>query len=122
MPSDAKTPHQTAAAAESAAGIHMELLNAKTWLTGKRAQLQIAVNDRANNPVERVTVMARVEGAAEPVAFSTETGSLGRANLELDMPPVAGPEVALVIEASKGKAHTHLRFRLRAKPRVPFTS
>ena len=120
VPSVAATQGQTPAPAESAA-IHLELLNAKTWLTGKRALLQIAVNDWAHKPVERATVMARVEGAAEPAAFSSETGSLGRANLEFDMPPLAGSEVALVIEASKGKARAHLRFQLRAKPRVPST-
>jgi hypothetical protein len=122
LPSDGKTRGHTPAPAESAAAIHLELLNAKTWLTGKRALLQIAVNDPASKPVERATVMARVEGAAEPAAFSSETGSLGRANLAFDMPPLAGAEVALVIEASKGKAHAQLRFQLRAKPRVPSTS
>ncbi|OLB32951.1 MAG: hypothetical protein DMG41_18555 [Acidobacteria bacterium] len=122
LPSDGKTRGHTPAPAESAAAIHLELLNAKTWLSGKRALLQIAVNDPASKPVERATVMARVEGAAEPAAFSSETGSLGRANLAFDMPPLAGAEVALVIEASKGKAHAQLRFQLRAKPRVPSTS
>jgi len=107
------------ASSESAAVLHLELLNAKTWLSGKHALLQIVVNDHANKPVERATVMARVEGAAEPTAFSSETASLGRAKLEFDMPPLVGPEVALVIEASKGKARAHLRFQLRAKPRVP---
>ena len=118
-PAGAKTPSPAPAPAESAARIHLELLNAKTWLTGKRAQLQIAVNDPLNKPVERATVVARVEGAAEPVAFSSETGSLGRASLAFDMPPLAGPAVALVIEAVKGKARAQLRFQLRAKPRVP---
>ena len=122
LPSDGKTRGHTPAPAESAAAIHLELLNAKTWLSGKRALLQIAVNDPASKPVERATVMARVEGAAEPAAFSSETGSLGRANLAFDTPPLAGAEVALVIEASKGKAHAQLRFQLRAKPRVPSTS
>ena len=121
VPSEAKTSGRVAAAAESAAGIHLELLNAKTWLTGKRALLQIAVNDRANKPVDRATVTARVEGAAVPAAFSSETGPLGRANLEFEMPALAGAEVALVVEASKDKAHAHLRFQLRAKPRVSST-
>ncbi|HKW31882.1 MAG TPA: hypothetical protein VJN92_02680 [Candidatus Acidoferrum sp.] len=107
---------------ETASGLHLELLNAKTWLSGKHASLQIAVNDHANKPVERATVMARVEGAAEPAAFSSETNLLGRTKLEFDMPPLVGPEVALVVEASKGKARGHLRFQLRAKPRVPSAS
>lgn len=121
IPSHAKTqlPHIAAPAESAPALLHLELLNAKNWLTGKRAVLQIAVLDHANKPVEHATVTARVDGAAQPAAFSSETGALGRAKLEFDMPPLAGPEVALVIEASKGKARAHLRFQLRAKPRVP---
>jgi plasmid stability protein len=124
VPSDEKTPAARAVASvESApALLHLELLNAKTWLTGKRALLQIVVQDHANKPVQGAAVTARVEGAAQPAAFSVETGSLGRANLEFEMPSLAGPEVALVIEASKGKARAHLRFQLRAKPRVPSAS
>jgi hypothetical protein len=120
-PSDAPPVSRAAAFAGPVTALRLELLNAKSWLAGKRAMLQIAVNDPANKPVANATVMARVEGAAEPAAFSSETGSLGRANIEFDIPPLAGPEAALVIEASKGKAHAHLRFQLRAKPRVPST-
>lgn len=122
---DGKAAAPQAAAGSSTidgAGLHLELLNAKTWLTGKHASLQIAVNDHANKPIERATVMARVEGAAEPAAFSSETNLLGRTKLEFDMPPLASPEVALVVEASKGKARGHLRFQLRAKPRLPSAS
>ena len=121
-PRDAPPPVSRAAAlAESVPALRLELLNAKSWLTGKRATLQIAVNDPRNKPVANATVMARVEGAREPAAFSSETGSLGRAKIEFDMPSLAGPEVALFIEASKGQAYAHLRFQLRAKPRVPST-
>ncbi|HKW63374.1 MAG TPA: hypothetical protein VJN89_12575, partial [Candidatus Acidoferrum sp.] len=88
------------ASAVSATELRLELLNPKTWLSGKHASLQIAVNDHANKPIERATVMARVEGAAEPAAFSAETNLLGRTKLEFDMPPLVGPEVALVVEAS----------------------
>lgn len=123
IPNDAKaTALHSGAAVESAAALHLELLNAKTWLSGKRAMLQIAVNDHTNRPVERAAVMARVEGAAEPAAYSSETNLLGRARLEFEMPSLVGPDVALIIEASKGKAHAHLRFQLRAKPRVPSAS
>jgi hypothetical protein len=115
---------QKAAGSVAVAGadLRLELLNAKMWLSGKHASLQVMVNDHASKPVERATVMARVEGAAEPAAFSGETNLLGRAKLDFDMPPLAGPEVALVVEASKGKARGHLRFQLRAKPRVPSAS
>ncbi|HKW34910.1 MAG TPA: hypothetical protein VJN92_18005 [Candidatus Acidoferrum sp.] len=118
----AATQRAAGASAVPASDLHLELLNAKTWLSGKHAALQIAVNDSAKKPVERATVMVRVEGAAEPAAVSAETNMLGRAKLEFDMPPLVGPEVALVVEASKGKARGHLRFQLRAKPRVPSAS
>jgi hypothetical protein len=104
------------------ADLRLELLNAKTWLSGKQASLQVGVNDHENKPVERATVMARVEGALAPAAFSAETNLLGRAKLEFEMPRLASPDVALVVEASKGKARGHLRFQLRAKPRVPSAS
>jgi hypothetical protein len=99
--------------------LHLELLNAKTWLTGKRALLQVAVRDAANKAVEGAKVAARVDGAAEPLEFSTETGPFGHAQLEFDMPRLAGAEPALVIEAAHGHSQGHLRFQLKAKPRVP---
>jgi hypothetical protein len=97
----------------------LELINAKTWLTGKRALLQIAVRDQATKAVEGAKVTARVEGASEPTAFTTKTGSFGHAQLEFDMPRLESPDAALVIEASHGNATGHLKFHLRMKPRVP---
>lgn len=101
--------------------LHLELLNARTWLSGKRALLLIAVRDQAEKPVQGAKVIAKVEGAAQPAEFSGATGSSGQARLEFEMPRLAGSEAALVIEASNGKRHTHLRFQLRAKPHVPPT-
>lgn len=98
--------------------LHLELLNAKSWLTGKRALLQIVVRDQANHAVAGVTVTAKVEGAAQPAEFSADTGSSGNAQFEFDMPRLSGADAALVIEASNGSAQAHLRFQLRAKPRV----
>lgn len=99
--------------------LHLELLNAKTWLSGKHALLQIAVRDPANKAVEGAKVTARVDGAADPLELSTDTGPSGHAQLEFDMPRLAGTEVALVIEAAHGDSKGHLRFQLKAKPRVP---
>jgi hypothetical protein len=97
----------------------LELINARTWLTGKRALLQVAVRDQANKAVEAATVTAKVDGAAEPAIFSTATDPFGHAQLEFDMPRLSGAEPALVIEAIHGEAKGHLRFQLRARPRVP---
>jgi len=112
----------TPAAASAPGVLSLELLNAKTWLTGKRALLQVAVRNEAHQAVGGATVSARVDGAAEATEFSAQTGDFGHAQFEFDMPRLAGAEPALVIEAFHSNARGHLRFQLRAKPRVPSAS
>jgi hypothetical protein len=98
----------------------IELLNAKNWLSGKRATLQVLLFQKQDGAaVSGARVAARIEGAAEPSQFSTATGLDGRAQLAFDMPRLADAECALVIEANHGKARASLRFQLRAKPKVP---
>jgi len=98
--------------------LNLELINAKTWLSGKRAILQLMVRDAARNPVVRAETKVRVEGAEGPAEFSTLTGNDGAALLQFEMPKMSRPEVALVIEATRDGAKGHLRFQLRAKPRA----
>ena len=100
----------------------LELINAKTWLSGKRALLQVTVRNQTNQAVEGAQVTARVDGAAEILEYSAETGPLGNAQFEFDMPRLVGADPALVIEASHGNARGHLRFQLRAKSRAPSAS
>src|SRR5260370_40225485 len=102
--------------------LSLELLNAKSWLAGKRARLQLAVRNGSQQAVAGAAVSARVEGAAEVTQFSAQTGDLGRAQIEFDMPRLAGAEPALVIEASHSNARGQLRFQLRGRPRVPSAS
>jgi hypothetical protein len=98
----------------------LRLLNAKDWLAGKRATLQVLVFEKADGAVvPGARVMARIEGAAEPAQHSSATGLDGKARLAFDMPQLAGGDCALVIEASNGKARARLHFQLRAKPKVP---
>jgi hypothetical protein len=97
--------------------LKVELLNAKTWLSGKQATLQLKVRDAAGNAVAGAETKARVEGAESPAEFPTLTGNDGGAMLQFEMPRLSGAEVALVIEASRDGAKGHLRFQLRAKPR-----
>ena len=111
-------------AAPSDAGVrdslNLELLNAKNWLAGRRATLQILVSRKEDGTaVSGAGVTARIEGAAEPARYSTASGLDGKAKLAFDMPRLAGAECALVIEASSGKAQARLQFQLRAKPKVP---
>lgn len=114
VPADTKR-----AVVETTPALAVELLNAKSWLSGKRASLQIAVRDQAAKAVEHAKVTARIEGAAEPTAYTTKTGPFGHAQLEFEMPRLSSPDVALVIQATHGATAGHLKFHLRAKPRVP---
>ncbi len=124
LPQDEK--FSAPAAAPDSASTHkvlsLELINAKTWLSGKRALLQIAVRNHSNLAVEGAKVTARVDGATQLSEYSAETGPLGNAQFEFDMPRLAGAEPALVIEAFHSNARGHLRFQLRTKPRVPAAS
>jgi len=98
----------------------MELLNARSWLSGHRATLQVQVLQKDTGlAVSGASVTARIEGAAAPAQYSTATGLDGKAQLAFDMPQLGSGDCALVIEASSGAARARLHFQLRAKPRVP---
>ena len=96
------------------------MLNAKSWLVGKRANLHVAVRNKQNGTgVSGALVTARIDGAANITEYSTETGADGQARLEFDMPKLAGADPALVIETTQGDSKGQLKFQLRARPRVP---
>lgn len=98
----------------------LELINAKNWLAGKRANLHVAVRNKKNGEaIAGALVTARIDGAADVTEFSTETAGDGQARLEFDMPRLAGAEAALVIEASQADSKGHLKFQLKARTRVP---
>lgn len=122
LPHDENTSKPSATAVPPTAALSLELINAKTWLTGKRALLQIAVRNDAHQAVNGASVTARVDGAAEATKFTANTDGSGQAQFEFEMPRLTGAGPALVIEASKGNARGHLRFQLRGKPRVPSRS
>lgn len=119
-PLETSAPAGGATARMPEPAITLVLVNARSWLAGKRATLQLAVRrSDTGNAIEGARVTARMEGAAEHTEFSTQTGSDGMAQLGFDMPKLVGAEPALVIEASSGKVRGHLRFQLRAKPKAP---
>ncbi len=119
----------TAAAASSPApalanpatkALAVEMLNPRTWLTGKHATLYLVVRSKeGGTPIAGARVVASIAGAAEPTAVEIESSADGHAKLEFDMPKLTGDEAALVIEASTRDAQGHLRFALRAKPKAP---
>jgi len=95
----------------------VDLTNARSWLSGRNATLELLVRDGAGHPVASATAKARVEGAAAPFESSTETGPAGIATLRFKMPKLSGEEPALVIEVAHNGAKGLLRFQLRAKPK-----
>jgi len=107
---------KNAAPAES---LRIELLNAKTWLAGKRVTLQLRVTDSQAHAVSGAKITVSVSGAAEPANFTSESAAAGEAHLSFDMPRLSDSNAALLIEATRGPAKAILRFQLRARQRVP---
>jgi len=99
--------------------LKLELLNARTWLSGKHAMLQVVVRNETGAPAKNARVTARIDGSAEPSQFSTETNPYGQAQLDFEMPKLAASDPALVIDAVEGDEHGHLRFQLKTKQRIP---
>jgi hypothetical protein len=99
--------------------LSLELMNAKNWLVGKRATLQILVREGNGDPVHGAQVTVQVDGSADQAAHSAETGLYGQALIEFEMPRITASEAAIVVDAKEGLGSGHLRFALRARPKVP---
>jgi hypothetical protein len=97
----------------------LELLNARSWLVGKQATLHVAVKEEGGGSISGASVTAEIEGSAGHPPFASQTGDDGQATILFEMPKLTGAEPALVIRAEAKKSSVHLRFSLRAKPRVP---
>jgi hypothetical protein len=111
------------ASANSAKVLTVEMLNPRTWLSGKHATLYLVVRSKdGGTPIAAARVVATVAGASEPTAVEIESSADGHAKLEFDMPKLISEDAALVIEASTREAQGHLRFALRAKPKAPAAS
>lgn len=110
--------HDEPAGAPASTHLKLELLNAKTWLRGKNASLQILVRDASSLIISGALVSVRVEGGAGPLEFLATSDANGRADLDFEMPRLTVGDAALVISGSYGAAHGQLRFSLRAKPKV----
>jgi hypothetical protein len=96
----------------------LELTNAKSWLTGKHAKLQLVIHAENGSPVIGAQVHVQIEGSEDGVLLQTQTNTLGEAQLEFELPKITSPNPALLIHAENHAAKGHLRFALRAKPRV----
>ncbi len=100
--------------------IAVEMLNPRTWLTGKHATLYLVARHKEGGvPASSARVTARIDGAAEPTEVTTVASADGHAHLEFDMPRLSGEDAALVIDAAAGEARGQLLFKLRQKPKAP---
>ncbi len=98
----------------------LRLQNPKDWLKGGHASLKVRVTDEMSNPIAKARVVAKMEGAAEPVEVGGLTDGDGMTSLEFDMPKFEAAEPFLVVEANWGPVAGRLRLQLKAKPpKVP---
>jgi hypothetical protein len=113
------TPEAPEPSSSETQTMHLTLVNAKTWLSGKHANLEIVLKDYNGNPMPDAEVKVELEGAGQTNIYHGRTGAQGETKIEFDLPRITGSEPALMIEAEKNGARGQLRFALRAKPRVP---
>ncbi|HMD40861.1 MAG TPA: hypothetical protein VKH15_16365 [Candidatus Acidoferrum sp.] len=112
-------PRSGNASESHALPLALELLNARNWLSGKRANLQVAVRQKQDGiAVAGARVVAHIEGSPDARRFSAVTGLDGHAQLEFEVPQLPATESALVIEATLADAKAQLKFQLRARTRV----
>jgi hypothetical protein len=113
------TPKESPLAIQAPRKLRVELANARTWLRGKHASLQVSVHEGNEAPAVGAQIQVEIEGSGEPHVYTAEAGSAGEAQIEFDMPRITNTDAALAIRAMKSDAEGHLRFALRAKPKVP---
>jgi hypothetical protein len=97
----------------------LELINGKSWMSGKHARLQILVREESGAPVSSAQVLVEIEGNENGQVHRAETSPQGLTLIEFDMPRISSPEATLLIRAEHRAGSGQLRFALRAKTRVP---
>lgn len=99
--------------------LNIELINAKSWLAGKQATLQISVKEENGVPVAGAKIDVHIDGSAENHTYFAESGINGQAQVDFAMPKITSAEAAMVIRAEGNAGRGQLRFALRAKSKVP---
>ena len=98
----------------------LRIQNPKDWLSSGHASLKVRVTDELSNPIAKARVVARMDGAAEPVEVGGLTDVDGVTSLDFDIPKFDVAEPFLVVDANWGPVSGRLRLQLREKPpKVP---
>jgi hypothetical protein len=116
-PKAAAKPAEVAAPAEPKI-LTLEVTNPRSWLSGKRAKLQVMVRGDDGAPVSGAQVKVDFEGSEGASTFYGQTGAQGETLIEFELPRIVSAEATMVIGAENQSARGQLRFALRAKPRV----
>ena len=98
--------------------LRIELVNAKSWLAGKNATLQISVKEENGDPVSDAEVVVQIEGSSPNQTYGSRSGVYGQAQIDFEMPKITSLDAAMIIRAEEGAGSGQLRFALRAKPKV----
>jgi hypothetical protein len=119
IPQEPPAPQTASVAAGSGQkNFHLQLTNAKSWLAGKRAKLLVLVQEEAGTPVSGAQVKVEFEGSEGGVEQHGQTDAQGQVLIEFELPRITSPEAAMLISAERQDGQGHLRFALRAKPRM----
>jgi hypothetical protein len=118
LPAKAPAPSAVSRPVPEPRKISLELTNAKSWFSGKHAKLLVTVREQNGDPVPGAQIAVEIDGSDDHVSYRASTGAQGQALVEFEMPRITGADPALAIYAEDRDAKAHLRFALRAKPRV----
>jgi hypothetical protein len=103
-----------------AAGIQVQLLNPKSWLSGSGISLDLEILRRADRqPEPGVQVEAKIEGAAPDVPHTGKSDERGRVQLCFPLPALGKDDLTLVIQARNDSSRDEIRFAMRVKPKAP---
>ena len=99
--------------------VQVQLLNAKSWLSGGKVSLDIEVLGARDQPTSGVQVVAEIEGALRDAHHRSTTDERGRTHIEFPLPPLGRGDLALVIRAHQDAAKDEIRFIMRSRQAPP---
>jgi hypothetical protein len=115
--SGALTAELAAAAEQQAgAGIQVELLNPKTWLSAGTVSLDLEILRRTDHqPQIGARVEAMIEGSVENLRHQGTTDDRGRVQIHFPLPLLGKGDLTLVIHATGEAGKDLVRFTMRSR-------
>jgi hypothetical protein len=108
------------AAAASAGGIQVHLLNPASWVVAGKATLEIEVLSRADGqPVGEARLEVLLEGPQPMLHFEGQSDAEGRAQIAFPLPALGSAGAELIIRAVANSAEDQVRYALRPKGKSP---